>query len=276
MNIAWSTLVIFTVVLSPGGVALWRFQNRTIELSDEIRRVVLVAGAILAAALFHTVWIATCLLCPFFPIPDLDLVYGICIGLPLDDIGTLNDRILGNLPWIITYFATVLPFAAWVGRLVGDHLLHEATPDELDLYLFPGSEGLWSMVDVFVESGMIYRGLFHSRSENMNGDRTLNLALVTKRPPDNSEDGPRQFIPVLRRVSVDEITELVIDSISYDVGLDDETAVEKAGEILGSSNAINEFLRDAINHAPQLIIPWSRIRNLNIRPFIIDQADEAA
>jgi len=276
MNIAWTSLFILVTFLAPGVVAVLRFHwRRELVLVDELGKLTLAFIATLVALVLHFFWIGICLVCPFFPNPNLDLFYGFANGAELVNGLSLNASVLDHLPYVMAYIFTIL-LAGWaVGNLAAIWVVKEAPiEDELDLYLFNGVMGLWTMVDVLVECGILYRGLFHSRGHDVCGESTLHLTLVSKRKPAAGENTAADFIPIQRSVLLSEIGSMVWDSLVAQFDGDLEKAEKKCYGIFGSPQSLDAFFDGEVEKAPQLVIPWRQIRNLNVRPYEIDGIDD--
>lgn len=162
---------------------------------------------------------------------------------------------------IVTYFVISWIICGFAGWLLGRHIAAQEGPNERDL--FTSEAGVWILVDVEVEDSIAYRGVYHLHQLKAAGhDGFLALSLTSRRclPPAKDPASKESFGAF---VSNEDRIGLFCSSLSQ-AGRNEELH-----DFLRSEDGTEADMRfeGIMSWDPQLIIPWPRIKSINLQHF---------
>ncbi len=198
-----------------------------------------------------------------------------------DSIGRVSSSITMSWGWIGLYTLT-----SWcVGSAVGygsGRLASKLIPPSPADKLFVSENGVWTIVDVLTDPDLLYRGVYHShRFPDDAKDGYLGLYLVSRwsgKRRIETEPDQSGFRAVRRTVAAEEILVMIRDDLAASTSLTEadeqlETELQHTKTAAEIGDWVSKYLIDAKQPVPQLTMPWSRIKNLNLRQFESNKND---
>jgi len=199
-------------------------------------------------------------------------------------IGRVADSIETYWGWIGLYTIASWCGGSFVGYWSG-RLASKLIPPSPADKLFVSENNVWTIVDVLIDPDLLYRGVYHShRFPAEDQDGYLSLFLVSRwsgkrRAESDPERG--DFRAVRRTVAAEEVLVMIRDDLAESTSLDkaNQKLVDDLNQPITAAAIgtwVSAYLTDAKQSVPQLSIPWSRIKNLNLRQFESGKPEDRA
>lgn len=278
MDLAWSGLAIVLVLL-PGIASLWFFFRASQGAAPDLRAANYVVAAVVIAIAIHGIGIASLHFNHRLTFGSTDptgeelLTAGLKLMLGREDGVNVKDSselvastIVGHSRLLLTYGLVTLLGGAGLGLGTGWLYGKRRPPKPNELWF--SKENIWTLVDILVEGERLYRGIYHSyEPPSEKSDGYVALVLVSRWI---GEPGTaRKFTGVRSEVSGAEIFEMILGAIEADTGTPEEA--HQRFRMLIDQGALIDYVSKRTSGTPQLVIPWTRVHNINLRQFAVEK-----